>query len=143
MAGYHPFLFTLLALLAITEVGFTAYFVNRFEDNNAWPTDKFRSLTILLLCKSCLQSRLVFLLNNVADSHCFVDCALLAGIHLVDREWRRALSGEHRKLVALAYRDRHPLGRRRRTLPRRDQELGLRRSSYSINVRSFHCSSMT
>ena len=53
MAGYHPFLFMLIALLAITEIGFTAYFVDRFEDNGSWPgSERFRDLVILLLCKA-------------------------------------------------------------------------------------------
>jgi len=55
MAGYHPFLFTLIALLAITEIGFTAYFVDRFEDNDSWPgSERFRDLVILLLCKALI-----------------------------------------------------------------------------------------
>lgn len=51
MASYHPFLFLLIAMLAIVEVGLTAWFVDHFDDT-AWPSDRFHSLIILFLCTS-------------------------------------------------------------------------------------------
>ncbi|EJD36030.1 hypothetical protein AURDEDRAFT_20238, partial [Auricularia subglabra TFB-10046 SS5] len=49
---YHPFLFLLIALLAIVEIGLTAWFVDHFNDVG-WPTDRFHSLIILFLFNAC------------------------------------------------------------------------------------------
>ncbi|KZV95195.1 hypothetical protein EXIGLDRAFT_748248 [Exidia glandulosa HHB12029] len=50
MAGttFHPFLFLLIAMLAIVEVGLNAWFVDHFDDVG-WPTDRFHSLILLFL----------------------------------------------------------------------------------------------
>ncbi|KAK7048350.1 hypothetical protein R3P38DRAFT_2868809 [Favolaschia claudopus] len=47
--GYHPFLFTLIALLAAAELGLSAYWVNRVQDE---PSSRFKSLLIFILFDS-------------------------------------------------------------------------------------------
>ncbi|KAJ7175848.1 hypothetical protein C8R46DRAFT_1347354 [Mycena filopes] len=49
MAGYHPFLFTLIALLAIAELGLSAFWVHQIQDE---PSSRFKSLIILFLFNS-------------------------------------------------------------------------------------------
>ncbi|KAJ6584964.1 hypothetical protein B0H19DRAFT_1227547 [Mycena capillaripes] len=49
MAGYHPFLFTLIALVAAAELGLSAFWVHMVQHQ---PSNRFRSLVILLLFNS-------------------------------------------------------------------------------------------
>ncbi|KAJ7109718.1 hypothetical protein C8R43DRAFT_1099762 [Mycena crocata] len=49
MAGYHPFLFTLIALLAMAELGLSAFWVHQVQHESS---NRFRSLVILFLFNS-------------------------------------------------------------------------------------------
>lgn len=49
MAGYHPLLFTLLALLAMAELGLSAFWVHQVQHD---PSNRFKSLVILFLFNS-------------------------------------------------------------------------------------------
>ncbi|CAK5284193.1 unnamed protein product [Mycena citricolor] len=50
MAGYHPLLFTLIALVAMAELGLSAYWVHIVQHQ---VSSRFKSLVILLLFNSC------------------------------------------------------------------------------------------
>ncbi|KAJ7675843.1 hypothetical protein DFH06DRAFT_1170729 [Mycena polygramma] len=50
MAGYHPFLFTLIALVAAAELGLSAFWVHQIQGE---PSSRFKSLVILFLFNSC------------------------------------------------------------------------------------------
>jgi len=52
MAGYHPFLFFLIAAVAAAELGLTAYLVNGYEASG-YPSDYYRSLIIFILFDAC------------------------------------------------------------------------------------------
>ena len=50
MAGYHPFLFFLIAAVGAAELGLTAYLVHDYETRSSgYPSDRFRSLIIFIL----------------------------------------------------------------------------------------------
>ncbi|KAJ7069795.1 hypothetical protein C8F01DRAFT_1114023 [Mycena amicta] len=49
MAGYHPLLFTLIALVAMAELGLTAFWTHMIQHD---PSSRFRSLIILFLFNS-------------------------------------------------------------------------------------------
>ncbi|KAJ7784580.1 hypothetical protein B0H16DRAFT_1658102 [Mycena metata] len=49
MAGYHPLLFTLIALLAMAELGLSAFWVHQIQHD---PSSRFKSLIILFLFNS-------------------------------------------------------------------------------------------
>ncbi|KAJ7863132.1 hypothetical protein B0H14DRAFT_2739398 [Mycena olivaceomarginata] len=49
MAGYHPLLFTLIALLGAAELGLSAFWVHMIQHE---PSNRFKSLIILLLFNS-------------------------------------------------------------------------------------------
>ncbi|KAJ7644120.1 hypothetical protein FB45DRAFT_289141 [Roridomyces roridus] len=49
MRGYHPLLFTLIALLAAAELGLSAFWVHQVQHD---PSSRFRSLIILFLFNS-------------------------------------------------------------------------------------------
>ncbi|KAJ7505336.1 hypothetical protein B0H11DRAFT_1978102 [Mycena galericulata] len=49
MAGYHPLLFTLIALLAAAELGLSAFWVHQVQHD---PSSRFKSLVILFLFNS-------------------------------------------------------------------------------------------
>ncbi|KAF7288572.1 hypothetical protein HMN09_01386300 [Mycena chlorophos] len=50
MAGYHPFLFALITLVAMAELGLSAYWVHLIQHE---PSSRFKSLIILFLFDSC------------------------------------------------------------------------------------------
>jgi len=52
MASYHPFLFLLICLIAIAELGLTAYLVNLFNGMGAYPSGEYESLIQLFLFNS-------------------------------------------------------------------------------------------
>ncbi|KIM32642.1 hypothetical protein M408DRAFT_312791 [Serendipita vermifera MAFF 305830] len=50
MAGYHPFLFFLIAAVGAAELGLTAYLVHDYENRaSGYPSDRYRSLIIFIL----------------------------------------------------------------------------------------------
>ncbi|KAJ7288349.1 hypothetical protein C8J57DRAFT_513507 [Mycena rebaudengoi] len=49
MAGYHPFLFTLIALVAMAELGLSAFWVHQVQHEES---NRFRSLVIFILFNS-------------------------------------------------------------------------------------------
>ncbi|KAF7314270.1 hypothetical protein MKEN_00899600 [Mycena kentingensis (nom. inval.)] len=49
MAGYHPFLFTLIMLVAMAELGLSAFWVHQIKDA---PSSRFKSLIIFILFNS-------------------------------------------------------------------------------------------
>lgn len=54
MAGYHPFLFFLIAAVAMAELGLTAFLVHDYENRDSgYPSSRYRSLIILILFDAC------------------------------------------------------------------------------------------
>lgn len=54
MAGYHPFLFFLIAAVGAAELGLVAYLVHDYETRDSgYPSDRFRSLIIFILFNAC------------------------------------------------------------------------------------------
>ncbi|KAF8208933.1 hypothetical protein K438DRAFT_1515421, partial [Mycena galopus ATCC 62051] len=49
-AGYHPFLFTLIALVGAAALGLSAFWVHQIQND---PSSRFKSLIILFLFNSC------------------------------------------------------------------------------------------
>ncbi|TFK30467.1 hypothetical protein FA15DRAFT_9720 [Coprinopsis marcescibilis] len=43
---YHPLLFSTMALLAMTELGLTAYLINAGNEHNSFPSEKYQALLI-------------------------------------------------------------------------------------------------
>ncbi|KAG8804969.1 hypothetical protein FRC17_005796, partial [Serendipita sp. 399] len=54
MAGYHPFLFFLIAAVGAAELGLTAYLVHDYENRDSgYPSSRYRSLIIFILFDAC------------------------------------------------------------------------------------------
>ena len=53
---YHPFLFVLITICAMAELGLTAFLISAGNENHNWPSTRYHSLCVP-------QSRVV----NVAD----------------------------------------------------------------------------
>jgi len=48
-AHYHPFLFALMTLSSLAELGLTAFLISAGNEHHTWPTAKYHSLLILFL----------------------------------------------------------------------------------------------
>ncbi|TFK41132.1 hypothetical protein BDQ12DRAFT_426326 [Crucibulum laeve] len=48
-AHYHPFLFTLMTLSAMAELGLTCFLVSAGNESGTWPTRRYHSLLILFV----------------------------------------------------------------------------------------------
>ncbi|KAF9569591.1 hypothetical protein CPC08DRAFT_421 [Agrocybe pediades] len=46
-ARYHPFLFTMMALCAMAELGLTSFLLSAGNENGTWPTPRYHHLLIL------------------------------------------------------------------------------------------------
>jgi hypothetical protein len=54
MAGYHPFLFFLIAAVGAAELGLTAFLVHDYDTRaGGYPSDYYRSLIIFILFDAC------------------------------------------------------------------------------------------
>jgi len=52
MTYYHPYLFTLIALVAMAEMGLTSFLLNRGNQHDTWPSPRYHSLLVLFLFNS-------------------------------------------------------------------------------------------
>lgn len=41
---YHPFFFLLMALVAMTELGLTAFLINAGNEHDSWPSPRYHAL---------------------------------------------------------------------------------------------------
>ncbi|KXN89998.1 hypothetical protein AN958_05003 [Leucoagaricus sp. SymC.cos] len=48
-AHYHPFLFTLMTMSAMAELGLTAFLIWAGNEHGTWPTERYHSLLIMFL----------------------------------------------------------------------------------------------
>ncbi|KAJ7786344.1 hypothetical protein B0H16DRAFT_1657679 [Mycena metata] len=48
-AHYHPFLFTMMILSGVAELGLTAFLVNAGNTHGTWPSPRYHSLLIFML----------------------------------------------------------------------------------------------
>ncbi|KAG5634806.1 hypothetical protein H0H81_000717 [Sphagnurus paluster] len=48
-ATYHPFLFSIMTLSAVAELGLTAFLVTAGTDNRTWPSARYHALLILFV----------------------------------------------------------------------------------------------
>ncbi|KAJ6509564.1 hypothetical protein C8R47DRAFT_1174196 [Mycena vitilis] len=48
-AHYHPFLFTMMILFSIAELGLTAFLVNAGNTHGTWPSPRYHALLIFIL----------------------------------------------------------------------------------------------
>jgi len=44
---YHPFLFVLITICAMAELGLTAFLISAGNENHSWPSSRYHSLLIL------------------------------------------------------------------------------------------------
>ena len=53
--NYHPFFFLLMALVAMTELGLTAFLINSGNDFDTWPSPRYHKLYVFVsrLIPSC------------------------------------------------------------------------------------------
>jgi len=51
-AHYHPFLFLLMSLCAVAELGLTAFLISAGNQSHTWPRPRYHSLLILFLFNS-------------------------------------------------------------------------------------------
>lgn len=70
-AHYHPFLFVLITMCAMAELGLTAYLISVGNESHSWPSARYHSLSVcfpasmevLLTCDS--SSLILFEFNAV------------------------------------------------------------------------------
>ncbi|KAJ7487629.1 hypothetical protein B0H11DRAFT_2408685 [Mycena galericulata] len=48
-AHYHPFLFTMLILVGVAELGLTAFLVNAGNTHGTWPSPRYHSLLLFIM----------------------------------------------------------------------------------------------
>lgn len=48
-AHYHPFLFALMTLSAMAELGLTAFLISAGNEHHTWPSPRYHSLYVGLL----------------------------------------------------------------------------------------------
>lgn len=96
MAGtkprYHPWLFLLMTLVAIAELGLTAFLIDAGNASHTWPTPRYHSLYVKLLIEynKCIDSvRQV----DFIPFQCRVDDYVRRCICIVDHRRGRACAG--------------------------------------------------
>lgn len=52
MNYYHPYLFTLIALVAMAELGLTAFLLNRGNQRDTWISSRYHHVLVLFLFDS-------------------------------------------------------------------------------------------